>query len=85
MSELEGLMKRNVELNLNTTIGEIVMSIDGDEEVAVGLAKAIDLSFADADFTIRLIKELFLSLRVDIDKQEGKDLISELKKINKSI
>jgi hypothetical protein len=85
MSELQCLYKRTFEMNVSTTVGDIVMAIDGDDDMAVTLIKAIDLSFEDTDFTISLIKELFKSLRVDLDKQEAKDVISELKQINKSI
>lgn len=85
MNNLNELSKLTFEMNVSTTVGDIVMAVDGDENTAITLIKAIDLSFEDTDFTVLLIKELFKSLRVDLDKQEAKDVISELKEINKSI
>lgn len=85
MSELNSLMHRTFDINTTITVGDVVMGIDGDDVSAINLIKAIDLSFEDADFTIRLIKSLFKSLRVDLDKEEAKEVISELKLINKSI
>ncbi|ANA49329.1 hypothetical protein PMW_204 [Pseudomonas phage phiPMW] len=44
---------------------------------------AIDLSQQDSDFTIATIKKLFESLCGDLSKDEMKELMKELKQINK--
>lgn len=85
MSQLQNLVDRQLSLVCTTIkFGDIINSID-DETEALDLIKAIDLGQGDGDFTIRLIKELFKSLRGDFDQAEGKELVKELKKLNKSI
>lgn len=85
MSQLQNLVDRQLSLVCTTIeFGDIINSID-DETDALDLIKAIDLGQGDGDFTIRPIKELFKSLRGDFDQAEGKELVKELKKLNKSI
>ena len=82
MSELAGLVNRKLTLYTTLEFGDIIHGID--EKDAVDLVKAIDLAQEDADFTIKLIESLFASLRVDLCRDEGKEVIKSLKKINKS-
>lgn len=84
MSQLENLVDRKISLIATLSFGDIINGIE-DEKDAIDLIKAIDLGLQDGDFTISLIKELFKSLRNDFDQEEGKELIKELKKLNKSI
>ncbi|MNC50587.1 hypothetical protein D3C75_998340 [compost metagenome] len=84
MSQLNNLIDRNLALATTIKFGDIINSIEYERD-ALDLIKAIDLAQVDGDFTIALIKELFKSLRGDFDQEEGKELIKELKKLNKSI
>lgn len=84
MSQLANLVDRRLELYATVEFSNILDSIDNEGD-ALDLIKAIDLGQGDGDFTWNLIKELFKSLRTDFDQEEGKDLIKELKKLNKSI
>lgn len=83
MSQLLKECQKVVNIEMNTTVGAIANSLDQTD--AISLIKAIDLSQQDSDFTIELIKELFTSLRVDIDHEDGKILVKELKALNKYI
>jgi hypothetical protein len=84
MSQLENLVERKLSVCSTIEFGDIINGIEGEKD-AIDLVMAIDLSQEDVGFTINLIKTLFKSMRIDLDKQEGKDVISELKQINKSI
>jgi len=84
MSKLENLVGRKISLCTEVRFDDIISSIEYEQD-ATDLAMAIDLSRQDGDFTTNLIIELFKSLRTDFDQDEGKDLIKQLKKINKSI
>lgn len=83
MSQLAALIDRNLEICSTVEFGEIAFGLD--EMDAIDLIKTIDLAQGDGDFTWKLIKELFKSLRGDYAQDEGKELIKELKKLNKSI
>lgn len=83
MSQLEKLIDNKLELHTTISLGDIVLNID--EQEALDLIKALDLAQDDGDFTVHIIKMLFKSLRSDFDQDEGKELIKELKKLNKSI
>lgn len=83
MSKLTNLLGRRMELTSTVEFGDIALNLDSKD--AADLIKTIDLGQQDGDFTIQLIKDLFKSLRGDFDQDEAKELIKELKKINKSI
>jgi hypothetical protein len=84
MSQLNKLVGKKLQVCSSMEIGDILGAMN-TEQNTLDLVKALDLNMADGDFTMTLIKELFTSLRGDFDQDEGKDLIKQLKKINKSI
>jgi hypothetical protein len=84
MSQLANLVDRKLSVCSQIEFGDILQGIDSEKD-ALDLVMALDLAQEDVGFTIKLINMLFKSLRVDLDKQEAKDVIKELKQLNKSI
>lgn len=84
MSQLNKLVGKKFQVCSSMEIGDILGAMNTEQDT-LDLVKALDLNMQDGDFTMTLIKELFTSLRGDFEQDEGKDLIKQLKKINKSI
>lgn len=84
MSKLATLVTKKIDISTTIEIGDLLTTMDCEQDT-LDLVMALDLNMADGDFTMTLIKELFKSLRGDFDQDEGKELIKELKRINKSV
>lgn len=65
------------------TLGDVLDRLEKLDQDPQDLILAIDLSQQDADFTIATIKKLFESLCGDLEYYEAKELLKELKQINK--
>lgn len=70
----------NISMSFNMAVDDLVESIV-DSGYALAVIKAIDLHFAEADFTESLIKMLIESLKRDYTEDEMKQLIKELSEI----
>ena len=70
----------DISMSFNMDVDDLVGSIV-DSGYALVVIKAIDLHFAEADFTESLIKTLLESLKVDYTEDEMKQLIKELSEI----
>lgn len=82
MSELFKHIEKEIPITVTTSIGSLIAGLDQTD--AKNVIVALDLAQADADFTIDVIKTIFKSLTVDLDKDEMKTLESELKQIRKA-
>lgn len=81
MSEFDRLMNTHVRIRAQVPISSMVTELDEADTVA--LIRALDLSQQDADFTIKVIKELWKSLLVDMGPEEMVKFSKELKRIAK--
>lgn len=70
----------NISMSFNMAVDDLVESIV-DSGYALPVIKAIDLRFAEADFTESLIKMLIESLKRDYTEDEMRQLIKELSEI----
>jgi hypothetical protein len=81
MNSLDHYINKPVRINAPIKVGDLLNELT--EESALAIIHGVDLSFQDADFTMTAIKALFKSLCTDMDEDEMKSLIKELKVINK--
>lgn len=76
-------LDKHVNLEMNVTIGSLVSCLDTCD--AMNMIEALDLAQQDCDFTMDVIKMLIKSLRGDMEHDEMKEFLKELKELNKKI